>query len=439
MTWTYLKLYHTRTEAAFQLIKQKLCSAPILALPEGSEDFVVYSDASHKGLGDVLMQREKTGARKPENIKNEDVGGMLIKNSKDPEKLRTKKLEPRADGTLCLNGRSWLPCYGDLSTVIMHESYKSKYSIHPGSDKMYQDMKKLYFWPNIEADITTYVSKCLTCTKLPKSSLGYDTTWVIVDQLTKSAIFVPMREIDPMEKLARMYLKESKFVTDIKLIGDLHTTNIDQLHANLGQHDVYANEVRLTHEVNLQPQQAEFPQLDSGLTVLVFKQGDDPIDAINHIMSFLSIVVTSRFPTTNNQLRNSSNPRQQSTINDGRVTLEPVHGIQVSFAIAYQADDLDAYDSDCDELNTTKVALMVNLSYYGLDVLAEKAQQLEPKLYNGNVIKSTRAIVIPDSEQTLMLAEESRSKMILKQQDPMVLEKKVNTTLVDYAALNQLS
>ncbi|GKA53567.1 putative reverse transcriptase domain-containing protein [Tanacetum coccineum] len=182
----------------------------------------------------------QTEARKPENIKNEDVGGMLIENSKDPEKLRTEKLEPRADGTLCLNGRSWLPCYGDLRTVIMHESHKSKYSIHPGSDKMYQDMKKLYWWPNMKADIATYVSKCLTCAKvkaehqrpsgllvqpeipqwkwdkiimdfimkLPKSSQGYDTIWVIVDRLTKSAIFVPIRETDPMEKLERMYLKE---------------------------------------------------------------------------------------------------------------------------------------------------------------------------------------------------------------------------------------
>ncbi|GJV30046.1 putative reverse transcriptase domain-containing protein [Tanacetum coccineum] len=175
----------------------------------------------------------QTEARKPKNIKNEDVGGMLVENSKDPEKFRTEKLEPRADGTLCFNGRSWLPCYGNLRTVIMHESHKSKYSIHPGSDKMYQDMKKLYWWPNMKANIATYVSKCLTCakvkaehqrpsgllvqpdipqwkwvTKLPKSSQGYDTIWVIVDRLTKFAIFVPMRETDPMDKLARMYLKE---------------------------------------------------------------------------------------------------------------------------------------------------------------------------------------------------------------------------------------
>ncbi|GKC49889.1 retrotransposon protein, putative, ty3-gypsy subclass [Tanacetum coccineum] len=86
----------------------------------------------------------QTEARKPENLKKEDVGGMLLENSKDPKKVRMEKLEPRADGTLCFNGRSWLPCYGDLRTVIMHESHKSKYSIHPGSDKMYQDMKKLY-------------------------------------------------------------------------------------------------------------------------------------------------------------------------------------------------------------------------------------------------------------------------------------------------------
>ncbi|GJU67818.1 putative reverse transcriptase domain-containing protein [Tanacetum coccineum] len=154
--------------------------------------------------------------------------------------IQKEKLEPHADGTLCLNGRSWLPCYGDLRTVIMHESHKSKYSIHSGSDKMYQDMKKLYWWPNMKADIATYVSKCLTyakvkaehqrpsgllvqpeipqwkwdnitmdfITKLPKSSQGYDTFWVIVDRLTKSAIFVPMRETDPMEKLAIMYMKE---------------------------------------------------------------------------------------------------------------------------------------------------------------------------------------------------------------------------------------
>ncbi|GJX45647.1 putative reverse transcriptase domain-containing protein [Tanacetum coccineum] len=129
-----------KQEAAFQLLTQKLCNAPILALPEVSEDFIAYCDASKKGLGATK------------------IGGMLLENAKDPEKVRKEKLEPRADGTLCFNGRSWLPCYGDLRTVIMHESYKSKYSIHPGSDKMYQDMKKLYWWPNMKANIATCVS-----------------------------------------------------------------------------------------------------------------------------------------------------------------------------------------------------------------------------------------------------------------------------------------
>ncbi|GJS67996.1 putative reverse transcriptase domain-containing protein [Tanacetum coccineum] len=182
--------------------------APILGILKEAEDFIAYCDASKKGLG-------VTKARKPENIKSEDVGGMLIENAKFPEAIREQKLEPRTDGTLCLNGRSWLPCYGDLRTVIMHESHKSKYSIHPGSDKMYQDMKKLYWWPNMKADIATYIPEWkwdnITMdfvTKLPKTSQGYDTIWVIVDRLTKSAIFTPMRETDPLDKLARMYLKE---------------------------------------------------------------------------------------------------------------------------------------------------------------------------------------------------------------------------------------
>nr|GFC65106.1 reverse transcriptase domain-containing protein [Tanacetum cinerariifolium] len=196
----------------------------------------------------------QTKARKSENIKKEDVRGMLVENSKDPEKVRMEKLEPRTDGTLCLNDRSWLPCYGDLRIVIMHESHKSKYYIHPGSDKMYQDMKKLYWWPNMKADIATYVSKCLTCakvkaehqkslgllvqpkipkwkwdnitmdfvTKLPKSSQGYDTIWVIVDRLTKFAIFTPIRENDPMDKLARMYLNEvvTRHEIPVSIISD---------------------------------------------------------------------------------------------------------------------------------------------------------------------------------------------------------------------------
>ncbi|GJV75011.1 putative reverse transcriptase domain-containing protein [Tanacetum coccineum] len=173
----------------------------------------------------------QTEARKPKNLEAGDMGGMLVETSRESENPWKEKLEPRADGTLCLNNRSWLSCYSDLRTLIMHESHKSKYSVHPGFDKMYQDMKKLYCWPNMKADIATYVSKCLTClkvkaehqkpsgllvqpeipqwkwenitldfiTKLPRTSSGYDTIWVIADRLTKSAHFLPMRENHPME------------------------------------------------------------------------------------------------------------------------------------------------------------------------------------------------------------------------------------------------
>ncbi|GJW97409.1 reverse transcriptase domain-containing protein [Tanacetum coccineum] len=269
-------IWSEEQESAFQLLKQKLCEAPILALPEGNDNFVVYCDASLQGLGAVLMQREKViayasrqlkpheenytthdlelgavifalkiwrhylygtkctvftdhkslqhilrqkelnmrqrrwlelladydceicyhpgkanvvadalsrkkrikplrvraliltvhpklpsqileaqnEALKEENVKNENLRGM------------DKSFEIRPDGTRCIKNRSWLPLFGGLRDLIMHESHKSKYSIHPGSDKMYHDLKKLYWWPNMKAIIAEYVSKCLTCSRV---------------------------------------------------------------------------------------------------------------------------------------------------------------------------------------------------------------------------------------------------------------------------------
>ncbi|GJU74255.1 integrase, catalytic region, zinc finger, CCHC-type containing protein [Tanacetum coccineum] len=447
----------------------------------------------------------------------------------------------------------------------------------------------------------------------------------------------------------------SKFVTDVKLVKDLHTTNVDQLHAHLQQHERHAIEVRLMHERNPDPlalvashqltqpayqshlhthpqslsqhhvspyqssqfvtpyqhqqfstnqstplsityptneyqstvhhnvysqqpsipqleyapttyqqQQPEFSQPDSSLVVPVFQKGDDPIDAINHMMSFLTAVVTSRYPTTNNQLRTSSNPRQQATIYDGKVTVQPVQGRQTTYAAgttrkytpgasgsntgkqrtvicynckgeghiakqctkpkrkrddtwfndkvllvqaqasgqalteeeiafladpglpdiqtsqtvithnaAYQADDLDAYDSDCDELNSAKIALMANLSRNGTDAITEsetdiisdsniipysqylsetqqetvqnsnssaqqdvlilslgfekpfcmkKARESKPKLYD-----------VHDSDETLELSEKS---LLLKEQDPLFVKYKINTKPINYDILN---
>ncbi|GJV34428.1 putative reverse transcriptase domain-containing protein [Tanacetum coccineum] len=247
-----------KEENAFQLIKQKLCSALILALPKGSEDFVVYCDASYKGLGDVLMQREKViayasrqlkvykknytthdlelgsvvfalkiwrhylygtkctvfidhkslqhildqkelnmtenvvadalnrkerieplrvralvmtigldlpkqilkariEALKPENLEKENVGGMIRKD------IPKERLEPRADGTLCLNGRSWLPCYGDLRFVVKAEHQRP-------SGLLVQPTIPEWKWDNITMDFIT---------KLPKSSQGFDTIWIV--------------------------------------------------------------------------------------------------------------------------------------------------------------------------------------------------------------------------------------------------------------------
>nr|GEX23409.1 hypothetical protein [Tanacetum cinerariifolium] len=366
----------------------------------------------------------------------------------------------------------------------------------------------------------------------------------------------------------------------------------NELHAYLGQHEYHANEVRLRHE-------------HTGLLVLVFQKGDDPIDSINHIMSFLTAVVTSRYSPTNNQLRNSSNPRQQATINNGRVTVQPIQRRQNSLTagtsrpytsrssgeghmskqctkpkrkrdeawfkdkvllvqaqangqvfheeelefladpgiaeaqstqyvitnnVAYQVDDLDTYDSDCDEINSAKITLMVNLSHYVSDNLDENSdfpaqqdalilsviEQLKTQVvnctkinqdnkrvneiltaelerYKGQVrilkkgnnvdnasdscaqsleidnLKHTlfehlkekeylqqmvtilkkdfqkeesrnidRELAL-EKQETLMLEDESRSKMLQKQKDPIMSEKKVNTKPVDYAALNQLS
>nr|GEV78791.1 hypothetical protein [Tanacetum cinerariifolium] len=378
-------------------------------------------------------------------------------------------------------------------------------------------------------------------------------------------------------------LKWIKFVTDVKLVRDLHTTNVDQLHGYLGQHEYHANE-QSYHQHQFQPQastyqsspyatqyhppqyasqapsssnlsityppndiqssvnhnvymasslipqmeyaptihqQSEFSSPKTRLVVLVFQKGDDPIDAINHMMSFLTAVVISR---QNSVTTSSSRPyasgsgealgKQREFLADPGTTETSSNQYVVTSNAAYQADDLDAYDSDCDELNSAKIALMANLSHYGSDNLAEymnesqyhtvqnssvpalqddlilsvieqlktqvincikinqdnkqanelltaelerelalekqalsfqnpcylkRAQQLKPKLYDGSVIEKSDAIGIHDSEETLLLAEESRSKMIEKQNDPKMAKKKVITKPIDYAVLNQLS
>ncbi|GKE29399.1 putative reverse transcriptase domain-containing protein [Tanacetum coccineum] len=212
-----------KVEAAFQLLKQKLYSAPILFLPEGSENFVVYYDASCKGLGAILMQKEKVIAYASRQLKIHEknytthdlelravekqtllFGGQMPRAGKDKNKATTSSRFGYDDWpeSPCANfkcsGRSWIPRFGDLRSLIMHESHMSKYSIHSGLDKMYQDLKKLYWWPNMKAKIATYVIKCLTCAKVKAKC-----------QKPSGLLVQPViPETDSMEKLTRQYLKE---------------------------------------------------------------------------------------------------------------------------------------------------------------------------------------------------------------------------------------
>ncbi|GJZ24584.1 putative reverse transcriptase domain-containing protein [Tanacetum coccineum] len=209
-------------ENAFQTLKDKLCNAPVLALPDGPEDFVVYYDASGLGLGCVLMQRGKVisyasrqlkiheknytthdlelgavvfafkiwrhylyGIKSIELFSDYDceiryhpgkanvVADALSRKEREvvDESARLQKgldemIEQRSDGTLYYLDRIWVPLKGDVRTLIMDEAHKSKYSVHPGADKMYYDLRDRYWWPGMKKDIAEYVSKCLTCLKV---------------------------------------------------------------------------------------------------------------------------------------------------------------------------------------------------------------------------------------------------------------------------------
>nr|GEX42672.1 putative polyprotein [Tanacetum cinerariifolium] len=221
-------------ELAFQTLKDKLCNAHVLALLDGPKDFVVYCDTSGIGLGCVLMQRELFSdydceIRYHPGMENVVADALSRKERSKPKRVRAmnmilqssikdrilaaqkeavdesaglqrgldEMIEQRSDGTLYYLDRIWVPLKGELRTLIMDEAYKLKYYVHPGADKIYYDLRD-------------------------RTSSGHDTIWVIIDRLTKSAHFLPMREDYKMERLARLYLNEivARHGVSISIISD---------------------------------------------------------------------------------------------------------------------------------------------------------------------------------------------------------------------------
>nr|GFA60435.1 retrotransposable element Tf2 [Tanacetum cinerariifolium] len=170
-------------ENAFQTLKDMLYDPSILALPEGAYDFVVYCDASNQGkenvVADALSRKERVKPRRVRamsmTIHSSIKAKILETQSKASKNTSTltemlkgldKQFERKEDGKLYLAERIWVPVYGNLRTLIMNEAHATRYFVHPGADKMYYDLRGLYWWPKMKKDIAMYVSKCLTCSKV---------------------------------------------------------------------------------------------------------------------------------------------------------------------------------------------------------------------------------------------------------------------------------
>ncbi|GKD28347.1 putative reverse transcriptase domain-containing protein [Tanacetum coccineum] len=248
-------------EEAFQTLKENLCNALLLTLPDEPDDFVVYCDASNQGFICVLMQRGKVIAYASCQLKiheknytthDLELGAIELFNDYDCEiHYHPRKANVVADA---LSRKEKVPLTDNVRTLVIDEAHSTKYSIHLGADKMYYDLRDMYWWPGMKKDIATYVSKCLTRSKVeaehqrplgllqqpgipewkweritmdfimnfPRSSSRYDTIWVIVDRRTKSAHFLAIREDYKMEKLARLYIDEivARHGVHVSIISD---------------------------------------------------------------------------------------------------------------------------------------------------------------------------------------------------------------------------
>nr|KYP59990.1 Retrotransposable element Tf2 [Cajanus cajan] len=255
-------------ERSFQELKEKLTSSPVLILPDPNKSFEVYCDASHQGLGCVLMQDRQVVAYASRQDMNLNVViasdfiscGMTTITSDFLEMVKQKQVqdtglnkvrellgsekaegfEQDMDGILRYKGRICIPQDEELKKLILEEGHKSKLSVHPGMTKMYQDLKKMFWWNGMKREIAEYVASCIVCQKakvehqkpggllqmmevpewkwdsitmdfvvgLPRSAKNCDSIWVIVDRLTKCAHFLPMNIKWSLEKLTQLYIKE---------------------------------------------------------------------------------------------------------------------------------------------------------------------------------------------------------------------------------------
>ncbi|GJT63941.1 putative nucleotidyltransferase, ribonuclease H [Tanacetum coccineum] len=266
-------------ENAFQTLKDKLCNAPVLALPDGPEDFVVYCDASGLGLGCVLMQRGKIWrhylygtksviytdhkslqhifSQKELNMRQRRwiklfgdydyeiryhpgkvnvvadalrywrLKRMAVDESAGLKKGLDEMIVQRSDGTLYYLDRIWVPLKGDVRTLIMDEAHKSKYSVHPGADKMYYDLRDRYWWSGMKKNIAEYVSKCLTCLKVKaEHQRPSDCSNILILQNIGIRKGIAMDFVTKLprtsNRLARLYLNEivARHGVPISIISD---------------------------------------------------------------------------------------------------------------------------------------------------------------------------------------------------------------------------
>nr|KYP53511.1 Transposon Ty3-G Gag-Pol polyprotein [Cajanus cajan] len=247
-------VWDSRCQESFQELKRRLTSAPVLVLPDPSKTFEVFCDASKLGLGGVLMQEGCELTSKSIKLGALRVTNSLIDEIREGQKMdpfllsRVEKLNQAVksefrigvDGVLRFKDRLCIPSVPELKRAILEEGHKSILSIHPGATKMYQDLKKMFWWPKMKREVEEFVYACLVCQKakvehqkpsglmqpldvpvwkwdsismdfvvgLPKTVKNLDAIWVIVDRLTKSAHFIPINIRYSLERLTKLYISE---------------------------------------------------------------------------------------------------------------------------------------------------------------------------------------------------------------------------------------